>query len=389
MEAIVSRSWRRRLVVLALTATIVGVVGVAPALATWTPGAPSSPGNVTPTVVGDGKCSSVGSVGTQFKINKLYVDGTYVISGGPTITIDAASNKKSFAWTISPGFQVHDVTVLGLLTPFNHYDYGETPRTSDGDLHAPLIGTTSTFLGFGYFCWSAVEAETFSISGRKIHDENANGVNDEGELGLDGWTIELSQGESLIDDAVTVDGGYYSFSGLEAGDYTVCEVLVEGWTQTSPGGCHSVTVGPDATGINFLNSEGVDMCEQDASTSEGNTSATFTLVGECGEGQSKVAEVSVGGEAGDEIVFIPNGDGTAEYQGTLTFRKDFNDPQLLVLLYDPDGEGFGPVPACVDENQLPDAADNWCYFGVGLSPVGEGSYDVTWQVFGLDDPRFK
>lgn len=386
MEVIVSRSWRRRLVVLALTATIVGVVGVAPALATWTPGAPSSPGNVAPIVVGDGRCSKVGSSGaSQFKVGKLYVDKTYVISGGPTITIDASPDKKSFSWTISPGFQVHDVTVLGLFTPFNHYDYGDTPLNSDGSLHAPLIGTSSTILGFGYFCWSPVEAETFSISGRKVHDQNANGVDDD-ESGLSGWTIQLFQGETFIGDEETGEGGSYSFSDLEAGEYVVCEVLVDGWTQTSPGGCHSVTVGPDATGINFLNAEGVDMCEQDASTSEGNTSATFTLVGGCGEGQSKVAAVAV---EGDEIVFIPNGDGTAEYQGTLTFRKDFNDPELLILLYDPDGEGFDPVPACADENQLPDTGDNWCYFGVDLSPVGDGAYDVTWQVFGVDDPRFK
>ena len=373
---------------LALTATIVGVVGVAPALATWTPGAPSSPGNVTPTVVGDGRCSNVGSVGTQFKVNKLFVDGTYVISGGPTITIDAASNKKSFSWTISPGFQVHDVTVLGLLTPFNHYDYGDTPRGSDGNLHAPLIANTSTILGFGYFCWSAVETDTFSISGRKVHDENSNGLNDE-EPGLPGWTIQLFDGESLIDDEVTGEGGSYSFSDVEAGDYQVCEVLMDNWAQTFPNGCHPVTVGPDASGVDFLNSEGVDMCEEDASTSEGNTSATFSLVGECDEGQTKVAEVAVGGEAGEEIVFIPQGDGTVEYQGTLTFRKAFNDPELLILLYDPDGEGFDPVPACAGENQLPDTGDNWCYFGLDLSPVGGGLYDVTWQVFGVDDPRFK
>jgi hypothetical protein len=388
MEAIVSRSWRRRLVVLALTATMVGVVGVSPALATWTPGAPSSPGNVTPTVVVAGTCSKVGSLGSQFKVSKLYVDKAYVISGGPTITIDASPDKKSFSWTISPGFQVHDVTVLGLFTPFNHYDYGETPLNADGSLHAPLIGTSSTILGFGYFCWSPVETETFSISGKKVHDQNANGVEDD-ESGLSGWTIQLSQGETFIGDEVTGEGGLYSFSGLEAGEYQVCEVLQDGWVQTSPGGCHSVAVGPlDATGVDFLNSEGVDMCEEDASTPEGDTSATFTLVGECGEGQTKVAAVAV---EGDEIVFIPTGDGTAQYEGTLTFSKLFSDPDLLILMYnpDPDGEVFTPVPACAGANQLPDTGDNWCYFGVDLTPVGDGAYDVTWQVFGVDDPRFK
>jgi len=71
---------------------------------------------------------------------------------------------------------------------------------------------------------------------------------------LPGWTIELYQGEELIDTAVTMEDdeqtdenelGMYWFENLEDGTYTVCEVLQEGWTQILPDtedGCHEVEI---------------------------------------------------------------------------------------------------------------------------------------------------
>jgi hypothetical protein len=413
--------------VLALTATIVGVVGVAPALATWTPGAPSSPGNVTPTVVGDGKCSAVGSSGTQFKVNKLYVDGTYVISGGPTITIDASADKKSFSWTISPGFQVNDVTVLGVVTPFNHYDYGETPRDSDGNLHAPLIGTTSTLLWFGYFCWSAVEAPPVdgSITGTKYNDTNASGGLDGGDVPLIGWAIHLIGPGDHESPIFTDESGSYAFEGLEAGTYTVCEAAGDaesGWQQSGPlgpendvcqgegfpaglaAGGYQVVLEEGATvdGRDFFNFAGVSLdCGDDTFVGgEGDTATgSFTRVDNegCDEGDVKGVLTDVENVEGEEIiVFIPHGFGDSNYSGTLTFFKDSGDPDLLVLQYDP-GDGFREMPACGDADivegqvisaSIPDG-DNWCFASVVAEPVGEGQWQVNWLVFGLDDPRFK
>lgn len=410
---------------LALTATIVGVVGVAPALATWTPGAPSSPGNVTPTVVTAGTCSSVGSVGTQFKISKLYIDKTYVISGGPTITIDASPDKKSFSWTISPGFQVNDVTVLGLFTPFNHYDYGETPLTSDGSLHAPLIGTSSTFLAFGYFCWSPVPVppEDGSITGTKYNDTNANGQFDGSDVPLGGWAIHLigpGDNESPI---LTAENGSYAFEGLDAGTYTVCEAAGDtesGWQQSGPlgpennvcqgegfpgglaAGGYQVVLEEGATvdGRDFFNFIGEPLaCGGSTFVGGEGASASFTRVfnDNCDNGDTKGVLTDVETVDGEEIiVFIPLGFGDSNYSGTLTFFKDSGDPNLLVLQYDP-GDGFREMPACGDadivEGQVMSAfipeGDNWCFASVEAQPIGDGQWQVNWLVFGLDDPRFK
>ncbi len=104
-------------------------------------------------------------------------------------------------------------------------------------------------------------AVTGSISGMKFGDANANGVQDNGEAGLSGWTITLSGPASAS--AVTNAGGNYSFASLADGTYTVCETMQSGWSQTFPasgaactgGFGYSVTIsgGNTVSGENFGN----------------------------------------------------------------------------------------------------------------------------------------
>lgn len=79
------------------------------------------------------------------------------------------------------------------------------------------------------------------IQGKKWHDLNGNGIQEEGEEGLEGWTIYLDENENgQLDDGElateTDDDGDYSFTGLKRGIYTVGEVMQEGWQQTYPSG---------------------------------------------------------------------------------------------------------------------------------------------------------
>jgi len=84
------------------------------------------------------------------------------------------------------------------------------------------------------------------IRGQKFHDANANGLHDVGEVGLNGWTIELVDPISgtVLDTQVTagydLDGdglinadyesGLYAFAGLTDGvAYLVREVAQAGW----------------------------------------------------------------------------------------------------------------------------------------------------------------
>jgi hypothetical protein len=75
-------------------------------------------------------------------------------------------------------------------------------------------------------------------SGIKFEDLNGDGDRDSGEGLLSGWTIHLwgtdGSGGAVHETDVTDSNGAYSFS-VAPGDYTVCEELQQGWTQSMPG----------------------------------------------------------------------------------------------------------------------------------------------------------
>ncbi len=98
-----------------------------------------------------------------------------------------------------------------------------------------------------------------SISGMKFNDLNSNGTRDEGENGLQGWTIQLytsvASGAVPILTTTDVDGNY-SFDSLTAGDYLLNEQRQAGWNQTfPPGGSYSIPLnaGENLSGKDFGN----------------------------------------------------------------------------------------------------------------------------------------
>jgi hypothetical protein len=97
-----------------------------------------------------------------------------------------------------------------------------------------------------------------SIQGSKWNDVNGNGVWDEGEKALAGWTIYIdSFTNGKLDpweiSTVTNADGKYTFSNLGSGEYAIREVNQTGWIQTSPTAPYAVnlTAGQTLTGINF------------------------------------------------------------------------------------------------------------------------------------------
>ncbi|MEM3489269.1 MAG: SdrD B-like domain-containing protein [Candidatus Bathyarchaeia archaeon] len=72
------------------------------------------------------------------------------------------------------------------------------------------------------------------ICGYKFYDANANGVWDYGELGVAGIKIELWLGGSKINEITTGSDGSYCFDELDAGNYTIVEVLPDNWANTTP-----------------------------------------------------------------------------------------------------------------------------------------------------------
>ncbi len=98
---------------------------------------------------------------------------------------------------------------------------------------------------------------TAKIRGMKFSDVNGNGTKDQFEPGLQDWTIQLFQGNSLITSSTTDPNGNYDFPNLLPGTYTVSEVQQAGWVESVPLSPESYTVivdsGEIVSGKNFGN----------------------------------------------------------------------------------------------------------------------------------------
>lgn len=76
-----------------------------------------------------------------------------------------------------------------------------------------------------------------SISGRVYWDSNGNGFLGSHEEGLEGWRVRLLNGPDGYSTTTITDGeGYYSFTGLSPGNYSVAAVEQSGWSATAPKG---------------------------------------------------------------------------------------------------------------------------------------------------------
>jgi hypothetical protein len=107
-----------------------------------------------------------------------------------------------------------------------------------------------------------VEPTTCNLEGYKFRDENKDGIWNNGEPGLENWTIYLRypSGE-LVDSVITDENGKYSFN-VDCGSYRITEKLQEGWLQTYPvlnEGQWSLTPG-EQSDLNFGNYEIPPQC---------------------------------------------------------------------------------------------------------------------------------
>jgi uncharacterized repeat protein (TIGR01451 family) len=108
---------------------------------------------------------------------------------------------------------------------------GDTAKDSDADtatLTSDVIvlanGNDIIDIDFGYFTKT-------SLGNFVWIDTNANGIQDAGEVGLDGVTVELLDSANTIKETkTTANGGLYLFENLVAGDYKVRFTMPSGYT---------------------------------------------------------------------------------------------------------------------------------------------------------------
>src|SRR5439155_11135101 len=103
--------------------------------------------------------------------------------------------------------------------------------------------------------------QTIRISGLVFNDRNADGVQESGEPGLNGWTINLFKAPSPVPTAHRttsnngITDGVFSFGSVGPGMYTIQEVVQAGWMQTTTPLSYSFTAtsGMDVSGLIFGN----------------------------------------------------------------------------------------------------------------------------------------
>lgn len=150
-------------------------------------------------------------------------------------------------WTIQLGGATDATTVTDKTGNFcfgplkqGQYKVGEvqkggwTQTAPASEYYVITLGPSVTNLAFGNRQKSDDGGRVGSICGVKFNDLNGNGVRDNGEPTLSGWTINLGGvGNGTV---VTDKEGKYCFNKLPQGDYMVTETQQAGWTQTAPVG---------------------------------------------------------------------------------------------------------------------------------------------------------
>jgi uncharacterized repeat protein (TIGR01451 family) len=140
-----------------------------------------------------------------------------------------------------PTYVSGDTDDDGCIDPGETWTFEATYTVQAGDPD-PLVNT-ATVSSDAYDPDPSNNVATWSVDliamicGYKFYDANANGVWDAGEPPVAGFKIELyDQSGNLLATAFTAADGSYCFDGLDAGTYTVQEVLPpsSGWMPTTP-----------------------------------------------------------------------------------------------------------------------------------------------------------
>ncbi|MEZ4918669.1 MAG: SdrD B-like domain-containing protein [Saprospiraceae bacterium] len=146
-----------------------------------------------------------------------------------------------------------------------------TPNPLFNSLDETPLDTISSFCSNGCgscgYCPSCPSGCCGMISGVKFEDTNCDGIKDPFDPELCNWTINLKDASgAIIQTTTTNGGGFYTFTGLCPGTYTVEEVQQNCWQQSYPAsGTHTVTIQTSnhiITGVDFGNCLPID-CDND------------------------------------------------------------------------------------------------------------------------------
>jgi len=181
------------------------------------------------------------------------------------------------------------------------------------------------------------------VSGYKFDDQDGNGVWDEGEPGLAGWTIYLYKyspqvavsavlpisplGSVLVASTTTAADGSYSFEGMLPGMYYMAEEMQTGWLPTLwPTTPVTVVSDTAATGLNFGNSQFAPFTEIDLAiikladriTADPGNLITYTLT-YWNNGETEASDFTITDDFDERYVAVVDANGGIVADGKITW----------------------------------------------------------------------
>jgi hypothetical protein len=167
----------------------------------------------------------------------------YSDSGLTQLFTSLSGTESAFVSTIIPvgTYYVHEVPEPGYSTVTNTYQ---------------VLVVDEVFSDVYFVNTFNEEPETYLISGYVFEDVDEDNTVDIGEVGYEAVAVDLLSGSTVIASTVTFNSGEYLFTEVLAGSYTVEVSGTVPDPQVSEydgslNGSVDVTVGPDATLINF------------------------------------------------------------------------------------------------------------------------------------------
>jgi len=180
--------------------------------------------------------------------DNITAPNSFSLAHGDTITFNDVLPGTYIVTEDDPG-PFYALTGMACLDPDGGSGANVATRTATIDLDP----------GETVECSFENDLQTGTITAHKFNDLNGNGVQDAGEEDLSGWLMTLYAGPSCggfeMASGMTNSNGNVIFSNVEAGDYSVQELPLLGWQNTTPI-CQDVTLPPGGSEIvSFGNQE--------------------------------------------------------------------------------------------------------------------------------------
>ncbi len=143
--------------------------------------------------------------------------------------VGVSANNPTGRYISQDSINFHAITPGPFGDFFRLAGPGIDPGNADGDGNANVLQTNQWTIAGRFFPGAA------NINGFKINDDNANGVQDAGELRIPNWNITLTGLDTGIVKTTTTNAtGFYEFAQMLPGNYTITEELKPGFANTTP-----------------------------------------------------------------------------------------------------------------------------------------------------------